>query len=460
MAIRDDRTGQQRTVALLPWGNVIEDFLDPIGLTLDEFCERMTGGWLFGYVEALRLAGWRTVLVVVSRRIRAPARLLHVPSGTPVCVLPAWKAYDRLARRMINPYGWLVEDAFGRQSGLRRLGCSLVKETAPYLATPLGALARTLRREGCAAILTQEYEYARFDLCVLLGRLLGLPVYATFQGGDRHAGRLEELIRGSTLRAASGLAVGAEGEARRLVARYGVPGGRIWPVHNPIDLEQWWPIDRAAARRALGVPLGARIVVCHGRIDMHRKGLDVLLDAWARASAERAGCDVRLLLIGTGQDDAALRAELDRRQLPGIQWIDRYELDRAAMRRYLSAADLYVLPSRIEGFPVAPLEAMACGLPVVASDIPALRTILKHGGASGGLLFRQGDPIALADALGSLLDNPDRSRKLGRIARYRVEQRFSIPAVSRQLHAMLEGPAVPRHAAAAVQTRVPSKETA
>ena len=68
----------RKTIALLPWGNVIEDFLDDIGLTLDQFCGEMTGGWLFGYVEALRLAGWEPVLMCVSREASVPARLRHL----------------------------------------------------------------------------------------------------------------------------------------------------------------------------------------------------------------------------------------------------------------------------------------------------------------------------------------------------------------------------------------------
>src|SRR5260370_10062703 len=168
-------------VAVLPWGNVIEDFLDTIHLTLNDFCERFTGSWVFGCIEALRSAGWQSVLFVVSRRVEAPTRLLHVPSGITVCALPAWRAYTVVARGMIDPYGGSVERVFGRVSRLRRLSCFARKEAAPYLATPLNTLARELRNEGCTAILTQEYEYARFDMCVLLGRLLRLPVYATFQ---------------------------------------------------------------------------------------------------------------------------------------------------------------------------------------------------------------------------------------------------------------------------------------
>jgi starch synthase len=431
-----DATGR-RGIALLPWGNIIEDFLDRIGLSLDDYCERMTGGWGFGYVEALHSAGWRPVIFLVSGSVAATKRFRHAPTGALICVLPAWSAYRRVTRRMNNPYGGSVEGAFGRVSRLRRPGCFAYKEIAPYLATPLGALARHLRREGCAAILTQEYEYGRFDTSVLLGKLLGLPVYATFQGGDRQVGWLARLFRPAALRAARGVVIGAGGEARRVREQYGIGEAKIWRIPNPIDLELWRPMDRVEARRTLGVPLDSRIVVYHGRIDMHRKGLDVLLDAWERIRAGRPAQDERLLLIGSGHDDAWLRAQLDRPELSGIHWVDHYELDRKAMRRYLSAADLYVLPSRIEGFPVAPLEAMGCGLPVVGSDIPAMHDIIANVRDCGGLVVPRGDSVALAKAISGLLDRPQLCRALGRRARRNVEERFSIGSVGRQLDEML-----------------------
>ena len=107
------------------------------------------------------------------------------------------------------------------------------------------------------------------------------------------------------------------------------------------------------------------------------------------------------------------------------------------MRRYLSAADLYVLPSRIEGFPVAPLEAMACGLPVVGSDIPAMQDIIANLRDCGGLVVPRGDSVALAKAITGLLDRPKLCRALGRRARRNVEARFSIESVGRQLDEML-----------------------
>jgi starch synthase len=287
--------------------------------------------------------------------------------------------------------------------------------------------------------MTQEYECARFDVCVLLGRLLGLPVYATFQGGNQHAVGLEDLARPLTSRAARGLVIGPEGEARRVVERYGVKPGKVWRIYNPVDLDLWRPMDRDEARQNLGIPRYARLIVYHGRIDMHRKGLDLLLDAWEQIQQDYIAADVRLLMIGSGQDHAVLREELQRRELSGIRWIDRYELDRAVMRRYLCAADIYVLPSRLEGFPVAPLEAMACGLPVIGTDIPAMLNILEHGPDSGGIVIQQNNHRALAGAFRRLLDDLDLCRELGRKARRNVEERFSIDSVGRQFDRMLSG---------------------
>ena len=70
-------TTSRRGVALLPWGNIIEDFLDRIGISLEDYCERMTGGWCFGYVEALHSAGWRPVIFLVSRCVAATKRFRH-----------------------------------------------------------------------------------------------------------------------------------------------------------------------------------------------------------------------------------------------------------------------------------------------------------------------------------------------------------------------------------------------
>jgi glycosyltransferase involved in cell wall biosynthesis len=426
------------TVALLTGGNgVFEDFLDTIGFSLDDFAEWPRTGWLFGYVDALRSSGWKTVLFCVSRRVGRPTRVRHTASGTDLWILPVWKAYHFFTRGMIDPNGWFVHDVFGHVTGPRRLVCFARKEITSYLATPIGAFIRELRHEGCTAILTQDYENPRFDICVLLGKLLKIPVFATFQGGTAHPRGVQDVVRPIALRAAGGLVIGAGGESERIIDRYQVDKEKVWLIPNPIDLDFWRPMDRGEARQALGVPLHSRIVIYHGRIAMWQKGLDVLLDAWEEVRAHRIGGNATLLVIGSGHDHSKFRERLDRIEWSGVQWVDRHEHDQAAMRRYLSAADLYVLPSRSEGFPVAPLEAMACGLPIIGTDIPAMLDILKHGKVSGGLVVRREDPRDLADAISRLLANPDLCFDLGRNARRNVEENYSIQRVGRYLDQML-----------------------
>lgn len=427
----------QPTIALLHWGDLIEDFLDTIGVSFEAFCNEMTGGWMFGYIDALRLVDVRTVLFCVSDRVTVPTRYTHKPTGATICVLPIPKIYHVARRWIPNPYAWTLKEAFGDIRGVRRILLPILKDIAPYLATPLGMLVHELRREGCQAILCQEYEYARFDACVLLGQLMRLPVFATFQGGDWQMSRLERPLRPLTLRACAGLIIATQTEAERVRTHYGVPSAKLARIFNPIDLAMWDATDRSKARAALGIPIDARVVVYHGRIELHRKGLDVLMDAWEQICRDRPGRELRLLLIGTGSDAVELHRRITAMQLRGVLWVDEYVLDRAAIRRYLSAADVYTLPSRHEGFPVAPLEAMACGLPVVAADASGVSDIFENGEASGGLLVPRGDATALALAISRVLDDEVWGRQMGQLARRRVEDCFSLEAVGKQLHDFL-----------------------
>ncbi|MBW4595697.1 MAG: glycosyltransferase family 4 protein [Brasilonema angustatum HA4187-MV1] len=439
-------TQPQPAIALLHWGDLIEDFLDSIGVSFEAFCKEMTGGWLFGYIEALKLAGVRTVLFCISAHVTEPMRYIHAPTGATICVLPVPKIYQVIRRPMLNPYGWTVKDVFGDVHGVRQRLYAVLRDVAPYLATPLIELARELRREGCQAILCQEYEYARFDACVLLGQLMRLPVFATFQGGDFQLSRLERPLRPLTIRACAGLIVATQTEVQRVQSHYGVPSAKLARIFNPIDVANWQAIDRAEARAALGIPHDAQVVVCHGRIDIHRKGLDILLEAWeqvlrdsfaAARSADRPERDLRLVLVGTGTDADKLRQRIAQMQLSGVMWRDEYVRDRTTILRYLSAADVYTLSSRHEGFPVAPIEAMSCGLPIVATDAPGVTDILEGGEASGGLVVPRGDSMALALALARVLDNETWRHELSKRARCRAAECFSLEAIGKQLRDFL-----------------------
>jgi len=198
-------------------------------------------------------------------------------------------------------------------------------------------------------------------------------------------------------------------------------------------------VGREQTRAALGIDPSALVVAWHGRIDMHVKGLDILLDGWRELQRSIGQGDRRLLLVGTGEDAAVLRERLSGPDGAGVIWIDEYVLDQAQRRRYLSAADVYCLPSRREGFPVAPLEAMACGLPIVATRGPWSASILPDGEESGGLLVPQEDAGALAAALEHLLRDDVARAELGSRARARAESAYAPDLIGRQLRDLLLG---------------------
>jgi glycosyltransferase involved in cell wall biosynthesis len=409
----DGRLSSRRrpSVALVPWGTPIEVFLDPLHLGLTDFCDRLTGGWLFGYAEGLAATGYEPTIVVSSRSSAATQRRTHLPTGTQVVVLPA------------------PASARARRPGLRRdldaYRCAL----APGLLAELS---------GHDAVLVQEYEEPRADLLAWWGRRRGLPVLASFQGGipPWEAAPLQRVARGPSMRRLAGLLVGPAEEAERVVTDRRVDADRVHRVMNPVETARWRPEDRAPARARLAVPDDALVVAWHGRVDLRRKGLDVLVAAWAQVCAGEPDADLRLLLVGSGADDAELGALLAGPGLRGVTWLARYaEPEQVGAR--LAACDVWVSASRHEGFAVAPLEAMACGRPVVLADAPGARELAGGGDEDGGVLVPRGDAGALADALLGLLAAPQRRAQLGRAARHRVEHHFSTLAVGEQLRLAL-----------------------
>lgn len=435
------------TIALLHCYDLIDDFLDSINISFETFCKEFVGSWMFGYINALKKVGVRTVLFCISARVDRPSRFTHVPTGALICVLPAsgiYHAYRTMRHNSLNLYGAseaqsfkdIQDDSTTRRSLLTPIK-DLAKSLGTYLSTPLGLLARELRRENCQAILCQEYEYARFDSCVLLGKLMRLPVFATFQGGDRTQSFLEVLPRQLAFRACTGAIVATQTEIGRIQSRYGIPANKIARIFNPVDITTWQASDRAEARAALGIPANAKVVAWHGRVEIERKGLDILLDAWQQICGERPDQDLRLLLVGTGSNAEQLRQRIDDMKLKGVLWLNEFVSDRNVIQQYLSAADVYTLPSRQEGFPVAPIEAMACSLPVVAANAPGVPDILEGGEVSGGIIVPREDATALAIALGRVLDDELWGRELGKRARLRVESCFASETVGKQLRDFL-----------------------
>ncbi|MEP7304806.1 MAG: glycosyltransferase [Acidobacteriota bacterium] len=199
----------------------------------------------------------------------------------------------------------------------------------------------------------------------------------------------------------------------------GFPPASVGVIHNGIDPGRW-PADaeRRAARQLLGVEADAFLVGTAARLDTV-KDLPTLVTALAHARSRLAA--VKLVIIGDGDERAALEALVRERQLQAIVQMLGY---RADVRRLLPALDLYVNSSISEGISLTILEAMAAGLPVVATSVGGTPEVVVHDVT--GLLVAPRSPGAMANAMVELAGSPERRRAFATAGRTRVEACFTL----------------------------------
>ena len=221
-------------------------------------------------------------------------------------------------------------------------------------------------------------------------------------------------------------------------------------------------MDRATARAALGLAHDERIVLQLGRM-VPRKGVDNVIRGVAHL-ARRHRIRARLLVVGGDSErpDPVRTPELAR--LQGIardEGIDEQvtfvgQRDRAVLRLYYGAADVFVTTPWYEPFGITPLEAMACGTPVIGADVGGIRHTVVHG--KTGYLVPPRDPVALAGRLADIYRLPDISRLMGREAIRRANEQFTWASVAARIARVYDSmlqPAAAAVPAAAAMARSP-----
>ena len=252
-----------------------------------------------------------------------------------------------------------------------------------------------------------------------LARALAVPAWVTVHRLDDPANPRLANYPGLRVIAAS------DAIRERLANACRVPPARLKVVVDSLDLRQYprpgfvTPWEENPSARAFVVGAWGRLAA--------GKGQKTLIQAAARLAAD--GLDVEILLMGEGPDRPALRRLA--REL-GVE--SRLTFSPATNAGRLSDLDVLVEPSYREGFGLSALQAMATGVPVVASGVGGLFALVKDG--ETGLMVPPGDPEALASAVARLLRNPALRRELARRARDRVETDFNADIVAERLLAI------------------------
>ncbi|MBN1420380.1 MAG: glycosyltransferase [Planctomycetes bacterium] len=285
-------------------------------------------------------------------------------------------------------------------------------------------LGREMRALGAAVVHTHDYK-SDISIALCPRRVLPAPRVATIHGYEKRRSRLalricEALDRIALRRFDRVAAVSAAVEID--LARAGLRPPRVARILNGFDAEAFLAEARRGAPAALPHDAGP-IVGAVGRL-VPVKGYDVLIRAFAEVA--RRHPRALLAIVGDGEERGALEALVsrlglsERVHLAGFQsptgpWIERF--------------DVFALPSRSEGLPVALLEACALGRPAVASAAGGIPEVIRDG--QNGLLVPAEDPGRLAAGILSLLEDPARARTLGEAARATLEGRFSARAMAK-----------------------------
>ena len=225
----------------------------------------------------------------------------------------------------------------------------------------------------------------------------------------------------------------SRGVGEELVQDYALDPSRVVTIHNPVDIESW--ARRADAARKASPPwgefgAGAPVLLGVGRL-IEQKGFDLLLRALA--ACQKGGRRAHLVLVGEGPERARLSALADELGLSDRLLMPGFTADPAA---WYAHGDLFVLPSRWEGFGHVIVEAMACGLPVISFDCPyGPADILSND--QGGILVAPNDINALAQAIDRILAAPDERESLKAAGRRSIE-RFALARIAAQYADLIE----------------------
>lgn len=263
-------------------------------------------------------------------------------------------------------------------------------------------MARLLRLKNVTKIATA----GKFQ--VLKKNILGRLIIKSFKGSDK--------------------IIAMTGEIENELQEIGVKAEQIARIFNGVDCERFMPVtysEKNQIKNGLGIPPTGLVVVFSGRL-VQRKGLDLVIDSWADLLTENS--DIHFYILGSGvtQKDTVeveLRQKVEKGNLANIHFVGA----TSDVGRYLQCCDIYVFPSRLEGFPNALLEAMASECAVVASDIGGVRPLIDDG--SSGFLFEMDNRSEFTEKFMALEASENLRAQFGKAARKKIVDNFSFEKI-------------------------------
>jgi teichuronic acid biosynthesis glycosyltransferase TuaC len=318
---------------------------------------------------------------------------------------PRYGRYAELARTPPREQRHDIDVLHPRYLLPPKVGMSL----APFVlaAGAIGALRRLIDGGFDFDILDAHYFYPDGVAAALVARHFGKPFTVTARGSDLNVlpdhAVPRRLMQWAAARACASIGVSAS--LVDVLRRWGIDPARLHVMRNGVDLSLFHPTSRDEARQRLGLGGHPLLLAVGNLVDV--KGHDLVLDAMPQMLARHP--HAQLVVVGDGPDRERLQRQAAFLNLaPGRVTFER-AVGQDELVHWYNAADLLVLASRSEGCANVLLEAMACGTPVVATDVGGSRELVND--AAAGLLVARREPDVLAQAMLELLERgSDRMR--------------------------------------------------
>ncbi len=371
---------------------------------------------LFTASYAPRVGGLETAVARRAREFRALDHHVTVVTNRYPRHLPRYERIDGVTVHRILFPALVVPRSEWSPTRLGRY--LLLLPLAPWALLRLWLLLRSLR----PTVLNAHYLSSPTLYVALLARLglLRARLVMSCHGSDVTAipppSGSRALSRWILRRADAVTACSSDLAGRVAALMRRVPGGVVRVVYNGTDLDEF----AGAAPLVRPRPY----VFSAGRL-VETKGMRVLVEALAALRSR--GIDRDLVIAGSGPQEAALRALVERLGLGERVHFDG-PADRARLANLYHGCAVFALAPLAEGFGIVSLEAMACARPVVATRVGGIPEVVRDG--ETGLLARPADPADLADKLAVVLTDPARAAEMGRRGRARVADLFTWPAVA------------------------------
>ena len=411
------QNGRRPHIAFFDYPDVFEDFYPHYGVTQEAFAKTWRNTANHARLKIVQEEIGDVTWYALSLKPEFKETATHEYVGCKIKFLPSSWLHRQLWKLFYSKIkSWKFRNRWYRTYAT----------IASYFAIFSWPLVKALRIDKPDVIFSQDYCSGRFDSLHFLAWWFRIPLVSVHSGSTgKYMGTF---LKRFTIPKTDWIFTSGKREENFLEKKYQLNPSRMSVVRSPINISVYKPGCREGACLAAGLDSNKRYILFIGRLDDSVKRVSAIITAFQQVAAKFS--DIDLLVLGTGKDEMKLKQQAAKQVPERIRFYGWVTKDEEKVR-LLNIAECLVLASKREGFPTVVGEALACGLPVVSSDVGAISDLVIEG--KTGWLFTPQDDEALLSRLLFVAENPQKIKSMRSFIRDFAEDQISNEALADSL---------------------------